>query len=113
MENIKIFNKKQKNKETFKELKVSKETFNTLEYKYIPIKENLMARGWGEPACLEAIETIIVGRTFDTADEAAKFFIKNYNKIFNLNEEEEIDPDEYDGIYGVPITPNNEIIFVK
>ncbi len=113
MENIKIFNKKQTIKETFKELKVSKEKFKTLEYKYIPIQENLMARGWGEPACLEAIETIIVGKTFDTADEAADFFIENYEEIFGLNEEEETDFEEYDGIYGVPITPNNEIIFVK
>ena len=77
MNNIKIYNKKQI-KETFKELKVSKETFNTMEYKYSPIKENLMALGWGEPTCLEAIETIIIGRTFDTADEAADFFIENY-----------------------------------
>ena len=109
---VKIYNYKQI-KETFKELRVSKETFKNLEYKYIPIQENSMAAGWGEPSCLEAIETIIIGKTFDTADEAEDFLIKNYQKIFKLNEEEEIDPDEYDGIYGVPITPNNEIIFIK
>ena len=55
MENIKIYNYKQI-KETFKELRVSKETFKNLEYKYIPIKENSMVAGWGEPSCLEAIE---------------------------------------------------------
>ena len=36
MENIKIYNYKQI-KETFKEMRVSKETFENLEYKYIPI----------------------------------------------------------------------------
>ena len=34
MENIKIYNYKQI-KETFKEMRVSKETFENLEYKYI------------------------------------------------------------------------------
>ena len=113
MENIKIFNKKQAIKETFKELKVSKEKFDTLEYKYIPIQENLMARGWGEPACLEAIEKIIVGKTFDTADEAENFYYENYNQIYGIDDDADIDPDEYDGIYGVPVTPNNEIIFIQ
>lgn len=112
MEKIKIYNYKQI-KETFKELRVSKETFKNLEYKYIPIKENSMVAGWGEPSCLEAIDTIIGGVYFDSADEAENFYYNNYNQIYGIDDDADIDPDEYDGIYGVPVTPNNEIVFIQ
>lgn len=112
MKNIKIYNYKQI-KETFKELRVSKENLKNLEYKYIPIQENSMASGWGEPSCLEAIDTIIGGVYFDTADEAENFYYNNFNQINGIDEDADIDPDEYDGIYGVPVTQNNEIIFIK
>lgn len=101
MENIQILNYKQ-----------IKETFKTMSCKYMAIKENNMASPWGEPAVIDALEKAVIGKFFASAEEAKNYFYNNYAKIMGV-EEDDLYWDDVEGIYGVPVTENNEIVFVK
>ena len=82
-----------------------------MQCKYIAIQENNMASPWGAPAVIDALETAIIGKLFNSAEEAAEYFYNNYAQILGL--EEPLYWDDLEGIYGVPVTENNEIVFVE